>query len=197
MSSRRLLLSLAVVAAIAGAACGDPPDKEMQQAQGAIDAARAAGADQYAHDEFTAAEDALKRAREAVDQRDYRQALNSALDARERAQTAAKDSVDGKAKARVDAEKALAEATTALSDARTRLKSIEASATRSIGGMRAVAGARKAIASEEADVQEARAAFDKGDYRAAIDKAAAATARLHASTRDLDTAVPTTGRRKH
>jgi len=197
MSSRRRLLSLAVVAAIAGAACGDPPDKEMQQAQGAIDAARAAGADQYARDEFTAAEDALKRAHEAVDQRDYRQALNSALDARERAQTAAKESVNGKAKARVDAEKALSEAATALSGAQARLKSIETSAPRSIGGARAVAGARKAIASEEAAVQEARTAFDKGDYRAAIDKAAAATARLHASTRDLDTAVPTTGRRKH
>ena len=92
--ARRLLLSLAIVAAIAGAACGDPPDKEMQQAQGAIDAARAAGADQYAHDEFTAAEDALKRAHDAVDQRDYRLALNDALDTRERAQTAAKEAVE-------------------------------------------------------------------------------------------------------
>ena len=61
---RRILLSLAVLAAVAGAACGDPPDKEMQQAQGAIDAARAAGADQYAREEFTAAEDALKRSHE-------------------------------------------------------------------------------------------------------------------------------------
>ena len=82
------------VRGVTGAACGDPPDKEMQQAQGAIDAARAAGADQYARDEFTAAEDALKRAHEAVDQRDYRQALNNALDARERAQTAAKEAVN-------------------------------------------------------------------------------------------------------
>src|SRR5450432_925835 len=110
-SSGRLLLSLAVVAAMAGAACGgDPPDKEMQQAQGAIDAARAAGADQYARDEFTAAEDALKRSHEAVAQRDYRQALNTALDARERAQTATKESVDRKATARADATKAIGDA---------------------------------------------------------------------------------------
>src|SRR5262249_15230812 len=100
MFLRRPLLSLAVLAAIAGAACGDPPDREMQQAQGAIDAARAVGADQYAREEFSAAEDALKRAHDAVNERDYRQALNAALDARERAQTAAKDSVDGKARAR-------------------------------------------------------------------------------------------------
>ena len=65
----------------------------MQQAQGAIDAARAAGADQYAREEFTAAEDALKRSHEAVAQRDYRQALNTALDARERADRRRRDTV--------------------------------------------------------------------------------------------------------
>src|SRR4051812_29062635 len=120
--TRRLFLSLAAMAAIAGSACGDPPDKEMQQAQGAIDAARAAGADQYAREEFTAAEDALKRAHDAVDQRDYRQALNNALDARERAQTAAKDTVNNKATARADAEKAIADATAALTESRGKLR---------------------------------------------------------------------------
>ena len=192
MFLRRLLLSLAIVAAIAGAACGDPPDKEMQQAQGAIDAARAAGADQYAHDEFAAAEEALKRAHDAVGQRDYRQALNAALDARERAQTAAKEAVNGKAVAHTDSEKALAAATTALADARARLKTVETGR----GSTHAVASVRKTIASEETAVQEARTAFEKADYRTAIDKATAATARLHASARDLDTAVPTTGRRR-
>src|SRR3954469_22018809 len=108
-SMRRLVLSLAVLAAIAGAACGDPPDKEMQQAQGAIDAARAAGADQYAREEFTAAEDAMKRSHHAAGQRDSRQALNTALDALERAKAAAKESADNKAIARADATRALAE----------------------------------------------------------------------------------------
>src|SRR5437773_5668205 len=110
---RRLTLSWVLVAALAASGCGNPPDKEMQQAQGAIDAARAAGADQYARDEFAAAEDALKRAREAVVQRDYRQALNNALDARERAQTAAKEAADLKTAAHLAAERALAEATRA------------------------------------------------------------------------------------
>src|SRR5256885_1638928 len=121
-SMRRFLLSLAVLAAVAGAACGDPPHKEMQPAQGAIDAARAAGADQYARDEFAAAEDALKRSHEAVAQRDYRQALNTALDARERAQAAAKEVVNKKAIARADATKALADADGALHNARAKLK---------------------------------------------------------------------------
>src|SRR5258705_9402740 len=108
-SLRRFLLSIAVLAAVAGAACGDPPDKEMQQAQGAIDAARAAGADQDARDEFAAAEYALKRSHEAVGQRDYRQALNTPLDARERAQGAAKETANKKAYAPSDATKAVAD----------------------------------------------------------------------------------------
>ena len=61
--------------AAAAAGCADPPSKELHQAQGAIDAARAAGADSYATDEFTAAVEALARAEAAVGQRDYRLAL--------------------------------------------------------------------------------------------------------------------------
>ena len=192
-STRRLLLSLAVLAAVAGAACGDPPDKEMQQAQGAIDAARAAGADQYARDEFTAAEDALKRSNDAVAQRDYRQALNQALDARERAQTAAKESVNRKAIARADATKAIAEADAALHDSRAKLKTAEASRV----SARTVANGRKAIDAGESAVQEARTAFGKGDYLGTIDLAHGVSAQLGPATRDFDAAVATGGRRRH
>ena len=100
------LLGPALLAVLSLAACGSPPDKEMHQAQGAIDAARAAGADTYAPDEFKAAVDALARAQDAVAQRDYRLALNNALDSRERAQNAAKMGADGKAAARLQAAEA-------------------------------------------------------------------------------------------
>ena len=192
LGARRWLLSVAAAAAIGHAACTDPPDKEMQQAQGAIDAARAAGADQYAREEFTAAEDALKRARDAVDQRDYRQALNDALDARERAQTAAKDTVNKKATARADADKAIAEAAAALADAHAKIKSAEGSRATS----KAAAGAARAVDQHDAQVQEARAAFDRGDYLAAIDKAHAATASLRAVVKDRETAPVPAGRRR-
>ena len=85
---RRLRLPLVLTAVLLTSACGDPPDKELQQARSAIESARGAGAEVYARDEFGAAETALKSATEAVDQRDYRLALNRALDARERAQNA-------------------------------------------------------------------------------------------------------------
>ena len=50
---RRLAL---ITATILSASCAEPPNKEMNQAQGAIDAARAAGADKFAAAEFTAAQ---------------------------------------------------------------------------------------------------------------------------------------------
>jgi hypothetical protein len=60
----------------------------MDQAQGSIDAARAAGADRFATEQYGAAVKALQNAQDAVALRDYRLALNYALDARDRAQRA-------------------------------------------------------------------------------------------------------------
>jgi hypothetical protein len=191
-STRRFLFSLAVLAAMAGAACGDPPDKEMQQAQGAIDAARAAGADQYAREEFAAAEDALKRSHDAVTQRDYRQALNTALDARERAQEAAKESVNKKAIARADATTAIAEADAALHESRARLTAAESARAPA----RALAAGRKAIDAGETAVQKARTAFTSGDYLGAIETAHAIPPQLAPVAHDLEVAAATGGRRR-
>jgi hypothetical protein len=179
---RAVLLSLIVVAALAAAACGDPPDKEIHDAQTAIDAAKAAGADLYAHDEFAAAEDALKRANDAVAQRDYRLALNDALDARERAQSAAKEAADRKVAARADADRAIRAAATAVDEAHARLKAAEAAHA----PRRAIAQARRTIASVEAGLQKARTAFEAGDYLTASDATKNATVRLRGVARDLE-----------
>ena len=186
---RRFLLALAVVAATTSTACGDPPDKEMQQAQTAIDNARTAGADKFARAEFSAAEDALKRAHEAVAQRDYRQALNNALDARERAQAAAKEAADRKSIARTDAEHALTDADAALHEARAKLKAAEAAHATA----KALVAPRKAIADGETAMQEAHTTFDAGDYLAAMETSRTAAARLREMTRELADA-PTSGR---
>jgi hypothetical protein len=189
---RALLLPLVAAVGIAAAACGgEPPDKEIQQAQGALDAARAAGADRYAVEEFTAAEDALKRAHDAVAQRDYRLALNNALDSRERAQDAAKQAADGKAAARVAADRALSAASGALTTARNALKSAEASHA----PVRLLAAARHAIADADERLQEARTAIEKGDYGAVVDDAAAITKAATATTGDLEAAGPAAARR--
>ena len=104
------------------AACSEPPQKEIDRAQGALDAARAAGAEHYATEPFNAATTALQQSREAVDQRDYRLALSRALDASERAQEAAKQSADGKAHARSASEQAINATSVALQQLDGRLK---------------------------------------------------------------------------
>jgi hypothetical protein len=182
---RRVLLALAVLAALAAAACGTPPDKELQQAQNAIDGARAAGADRFSPTEFAAAVDALNKARVAVADRDYRLALNHALDARERAQAATKEATDRKAAARRDAERAIAAAADALTDARTRLKSAEAAhapTTELLSG-------RDAIADAEAGVQKTRTAFVAGDFAGATEAANRIAAKLRQISQGLDAAA--------
>ena len=62
-------------------ACSAPPQKEIDRAQQAVDAARAAGAEQYAPESFAEATAALQQSHEAVNQRDYRLALSRAVDA--------------------------------------------------------------------------------------------------------------------
>ncbi len=183
---------LLAIASAATMACGAPPEKEIQQAQGAIDAARAAGAEQYAPAELTAAQDALKQAREAVDQRDYQSALNHALDSRERAQNAAKEAADRKATARDDAQRALADLTSALTDARVKLKTAEGARV----AAKTLAKPRQAIADGEHALQKARAAFGQGDYPAVSSTAKPAAARLVTVAHDLDAVLSIVGRRR-
>jgi len=190
---RRALQSIAAVAALTvAAACGDPPEKELQQARSAIESARGAGADIYARDEFSAAETALKNATDAVDQRDYRLALNRALDARERARNAEKEAAIRKAAARTDASRAVAAAGRALDEARTRLKTAESARAAS----RIVASARRSIADSEVAVQEARTAFGQGEYARATEVAGAEATRLRALAKDLESVAPPAPRRR-
>jgi len=92
--------------AMALAGCSEPPRKEIDEARAAIDAAQAAGAATYASEEYGGAVSTLEKARASVDQRDYRQALNYALDARQRALEAARLVPDARAQsmAAADAE---------------------------------------------------------------------------------------------
>jgi hypothetical protein len=190
--ARRLLTGLAIVLSISLGACADPPEKEMQQAQGAIDAARAAGADKYAADEFAAAQTALQKANSAVADRDYRLALNYALDSREQAQNAAKDAADHKATARTDADRALTNAMAALNDAHIKLKAAETARV----SPHLLTPPRQAITDADAAVQKARALFASGDYPGALDTVRPLLGHLHDVAHTLDTIGGPAVRRK-
>ena len=186
----RLALPAIVVAALTLASCGSPPDREMQQAEGAIEAARAVGAATYARDEFAAAQDLLKRASEAVAQRDYRLALNYALDSREQAQNAAKIAADGKAIARVDADRALTGLAVMLGAFQSRLKTAETGRVPA----RTLAASRKIAGDSERHLQEARAAMERGDYASVVAVASKARQVLADAERQLVAAGPAPAR---
>jgi hypothetical protein len=172
-----LLISLLFVAA-----CSAPPQKEIDLAQGALDAARAAGAEQYAPEEYAAASTALQQAHDAVAQRDYRLALTRALDAHERAQDAAKGAADGKARARGDAEAATAAASAAVAQIRRRIAAAEATRLTK----KDLAGANRAAANAEAAVQKAREAIKVEDFLAAREAVKDIPARITAELIALD-----------
>jgi hypothetical protein len=158
---RRLAALLLI--AVAGSACGAPPDKEYNQAVGAIEAARAAGAGIYAADELAAAEQLLTRYDEAVAARDYRQALSHALDSRERATAAAAKAASDKALLRGEAERLIP----VLAAQTERGRIAAGGATRAQA--QAAQNLRATIAATERALQEARANLERDNVRAARD----------------------------
>ena len=179
----RLARRLAFVIVVLSEGCGaEPPNKEMNQAQGAIDAARAAGADAFAAAEFAAAQDALKKSEDAVTTGDYRQALSFALDSRERAQAAAKMAVDGRANARGQAERAITEVATLLERTERELKDPDVARA----SARALKAPRTTAARANTMLQEARSALAAENY-AGVDKALKGLAeQLQAALNDID-----------
>jgi len=186
-----LRLSACIVAAVLVTACGDPPNKEMDQAQGAIDAARAVGADRYATTEYTAATDALKRAQDAVAQRDYRQALNEALDSREHAQNAAREAADARAQLRGEVERDMAQIAALIAEANTRL----AAAARSRTPRRVHDGPRNDLAAVDQSVQKAGAAMRADDYLAARTALQGVKERIEQALKALETPAVQSSRR--
>ena len=158
-----VLLCTAVLLVLT-AGCSEPPQKEIDRAQQAIDAARAAGAEQYAPETFAAATAALTQSHEAVDQRDYRLALSRAVDANDRAQDAAREAADNKAKARRETEATINTANAALMQLEARIKTAEAARV----PPREIVPARTTAKDASAALQKARAALGADDLRGAV-----------------------------
>jgi len=183
-----------VLALVLLTACGTPPHKEIDQAQGAIDAARAAGADRLAPEEFTAATTSLTLANQAVEQRDYRLALNHALESREHAQNAARAAAEAHGHLRGEVERSLAEVTAMLAQANGRLTTAE----RAKVSRRVLTDARQSLATVNADVQKADAALQGQDFTTAQAAVMAAKQRISQVIMRLDAALrPQNTRRRN
>ena len=146
--------------AVVAMACANPPLKEMNQAQAALEAAEAKGAARHAGDEYSAAVEALQRSRDAVTRRDYRLALNDALDSRERAQNAARLASEA---SQQEVEHLMTRVTSLIVAGYARL-SVAKLANASGSLLHQVTVALTAV---EADLQEAGALAEAGDYQTA------------------------------
>jgi hypothetical protein len=173
-------------------ACAEPPNKEMNQAQGAIAAAQAAGAARYAVEELNAATEALERSEEAVTQRDYRLALSLAIDSRERAQSAARLAGDARARARGDAERVVAEVNTLLIQARDRIRDPNVARL----PRKVTDRAASVVSTAETRLQEAGAAMQADDYPRVMTLTEGLAAELRAILADTHAAVAPAPARK-
>ena len=164
----------------------------MQQAQSAIDAARTAGADEYAHDELAAAEGALARARTAVEQRDYRwRSTTRSTAASARRPPRRKPPARRRPHAPTPSAHSTAAAAT-LAEAQARLKAAQTSGVPA----RRLAAARRSVAAGDQAVQEARAAFDQGSFRNVPQALNEPMKRLAATSHDLEAAPRPAARRR-
>ena len=124
---------------------------------------------------------ALKSAQDAVAQRDYRLALNHALDSRERAQAAAKQAADQQAVQRSSAERRLSEVTAMLALANQRLAAAEAGRV----PRRSLTPPRAGIASANTSLQKAGTLITSGDFTDSQAQLADATVHLQAAMDQL------------
>ena len=181
-----------VLASLFVAGCGTPPTREMDQAQGAIDAARAAGADRYATEQYESSVKALKSAQDAVAARDYRLALNYALDSRDRAQTAAKEAASQQVTLRSGAERLLAEVAALLYSAKRQLRQAEEARL----PRRTVTNARDAIAQADGALQKAGTGIQEGEYQSSQTQLSESAEKLRAAIAEIDTAMKARGDRR-
>jgi hypothetical protein len=164
----------------------------MDQAQGSIDAARAAGADRYAAEQYDAAVKALQNAQDAAGQRDYRLALNYALDSRDRAQRAAKEAASKQAVLRSAAERRLGEVTATLDRAEQRLKAAENARV----SRRDLADARAAIAAAQESLQKAGTSIQESNYIVSQEQLEESAKNLDAAMAKIETVMKARPRRR-
>ncbi len=187
----RVVVPLLVAVSLLAFACASPPEAEKKAADKAVSTATAAGAEQYAPSEFSSMTAAVKKAESEMSNKAYKEAKASYESAKDLADRAAKAAESGKAAAKAEVEKQLA-------DLESRWKELqgkaEASATKLKADQKA---AWEAAAKSVADAFDAAKAALATDARAAKDKLAAIPAILDKWEADLTAlATPTKDEKK-
>ena len=173
------------LAAVLVSACTAPPNKEIGDAQEAVKAAAAAGAERYAPDEYQSAVESYKLANDAVMAGDYRLALDRALQSRDHALNATREAADLRERARDEVQRTMFEVATSLA----AIGSLLDQAERARVPRRVLTQHREALAQINADVQKAGAAMRQEDFAAAEPLLISVRDRLEKSIAALKTAI--------
>ena len=155
-------LAVTLCAAWLGA-CSAPPQKERDQAEGAVTAAKAADAAVYAQTELQSAVTSLVEYDRAVAQGDYRLALSHAISARDAAYLAARVAGERKAAARSEAERLIVDFEGQVMVARSRLGGSPPALSPPVAKR-----TRTTVNTAPKRLQEARSLLEKQDYKGVV-----------------------------
>jgi Domain of unknown function (DUF4398) len=176
---------------LALAGCSEPPQKELDEARSAIDAAQAAGATTYAPEEFAGATAALEKAKAAVDQRDYRQALNYAIDARQRAIEASRVVPEARTHASAAAEAEMK----AIRESMAHLESVLRAAGDAGVAAQELLAPHETLEAAKGVLQEARTTLDARKYAEAVTLLRGVREKLDAAAKTVSS-IPQRGKGK-
>jgi hypothetical protein len=198
MFRQSVVRGLVLLAALSLAACGGPPQKEIDAAKAALSEAEAAGADSYAPEAYDKAEATLAQANAEVEaqkgkfvlMRSYGRSKQLLRQVAADAGTAKTEAAAGRIQARSDAEAAIASARTALDAAITAVASAPAGKD-SRGDLQILKGDLEAL---KGTLSEAEAAQGSDDHAAALERAGKVRQEAEAIAADVANAVRKTQR---
>ena len=198
MSRQSVVRGLVLVSALSLAACGGPPQEEIQAAESALSEAKASGADRYAPEAYGKAEETLAQANAEVEaqqgkfvlMRSYGRSKQLLRQVAADAGTAKTEAAAGRVQARGEAEATIASARTALDAAIAAVASAPAGkdSRGDLGIMKGDLEALKGILSQ------AEAAQGSEDYATALERAGKVRQEAEAISADVASALRKTQR---
>ena len=198
MSRQSVVRGLVLVSALSLAACGGPPQEEIQAAESALSEARASGADRYAAEAYGKAEETLAQANAEVEaqkgkfvlMRSYGRSKQLLRQVAADAGTAKTEAAAGRVQARGEAEATIASARTALDAAIAAVASAPAGKD-SRGDLQIMRGDLEAL---KGILSQAEAAQGSEDYATALERAGKVRQEAEAISADVASALRKTQR---
>ena len=149
-----LLIVMCALSLLVFAGCSKPPTEELAKADKAMEEAKQKEAPAYAPDLFSKAEETLKKAKDYVAEKKYKEAKQAAVDAEAAFQQAIAGIEAGKTKMKAEAERAVQDAQKALDELKATVAAV---------------GKKKALAKARDEAQELVTKLE-ADFAAAKEK---------------------------